>query len=98
SGPAWQWKLRGEHSAQGKQGELQLDIELESPSLRVTKHYVVYPKTSVIREWVNLENVSDKPIRITQLDFLHSRLLGSSAADMQFNYMTGGANYNGSQL
>ena len=82
----------------GKQGELQLDIELESKSLQVTKHYMLYPGTSVIREWLTLQNISDKPVQISQLSFLHSRLLGSVAQDLQFNYLTGGGNYNGSQL
>ncbi len=37
-------------------------------------------------------------MRISQVDFLHSRLLGSAADDLQFNYLTGAGNYNGSQL
>ncbi len=98
SSSSWDWKLRSEHASRGAQGELQLDVELEAKSLRVTKHYVVYPGTAVIREWWNLENSSDKPVRITQVDFLHSRLLGSAAQDLQFNYLTGGGNFNGSQL
>ena len=51
---------------QASQGALQLDIELESTSMRVTKHYVIYPQTSVIREWLTLENISGKPVRLTQ--------------------------------
>ena len=98
SAPAWPWKLRSDHVSKGKQNEIQLDIELESSNLRVTKHYVIYPGTSVIREWFNLENTSDKPVRITELDFLHSQVLGAVANDLDFNYVTGGGNYNGSQL
>ena len=98
SASTWSWKLRGEHSVRGAQGELQLDIGLESAALRVTKHYVIYPGTSLIREWLTLENSSEKPVRISQLDFLHSQLLSSAAPDLQLNYLTGGGNYNGSQL
>ena len=98
SAPDWRWQLRSEHAVRGQQGELQLDIELESASLSVTKHYVIYPGTSVIREWLTLENSSDKPVGISQVDFLHCRLLGSIAQDLDFNYLTGGGNYNGSQL
>jgi hypothetical protein len=94
----WQWTLGGEHAVQLAHGELQLDIELESARLRATKHYVVYPGTSVIREWLTLENISDKPVRISRLEFLHTRVLGSMEQDLQFNYLTGGGNYNGSQL
>ncbi len=94
----WHWKLRGEHAFHAAQGTLQLDIELESASIRVTKHYVVYPHTSVIREWLTLENISGRTMSISGVDFLHTRLLGSIAQDLQFNYLTGGGNYNGSQL
>lgn len=98
SASGWHWKLRGEQAAPAAQGTLQLDLELESASIRVTKHYVVYPHTSVIREWLTLENISSKAVRINSVDFLHTRLLGSIAQDLQFNYVTGGGNYNGSQL
>jgi hypothetical protein len=98
SASSWRWKLRGEHAVQASQGTLQLDIELESASIRVTKHYVVYPRTSVIREWLTLENISGKTVRVNNVDFFHTRLLGSIAQDLEFNYLTGGGNYNGSQL
>jgi len=94
----WYWKLRGEQAVRGKQGELQLDIELESAVINVTKHYVIYPRTPLIREWLSLENASSKPVRISDVDFLHTKVLGSAARDFQFNYLTGGGNYNGSQL
>ena len=94
----WHWKLRHDNIVQGNQGELQLDVELESADIQVTKHYVIYPGTSVIREWLTLQNLSDKPVRISQVEFLHSRVLASTAQDLEFNYLTGGGNYNGSQL
>jgi hypothetical protein len=94
----WYWKLRGEQAIRRGQGEIQLDIELESAIVIVTKHFVIYPGTPVIREWLTLENSSDKMIRISHLDFLDSRALGSTAQNLQFNYLTGGGNYNGSQL
>ena len=94
----WRWKLRSEHAAKAEQGELQLDIELESARLRVTKHYVTYPETSITREWLSIENWSGKPVHISKVDFLYNRVLGSIAQDLDFNYLTGGGNYNGSQL
>lgn len=94
----WHWKLRGEHAVLASQGTLQLDIDLESAGIRVTKHYVVYPHTSVIREWLTLENLSSRVVRIDGVDFLNTRLLEPVAPDLQFNYLTGGGNYNGSQL
>jgi hypothetical protein len=98
SASGWRWKLVGDSVTRGSQGELQLDIALESEGLRVTKHYVIYPGTSVIREWLTIENHSHRSTQISQVDFLHSRVSGSVAPDLQFNYLTGGGNYNGSQL
>src|SRR6202044_2672484 len=65
SASSWRWKLRGEHAVHGSQGTLQLDIELESASIRVTKHYVVYPQTSVFRDWLTLKTCPAKPCAST---------------------------------
>ncbi len=85
----WHWKLRSEHAARGQQGEIQLDIELESAVINVTKHYVIYPGTPVIREWLSLENSSGKPVRISDVDFLHTRVLGSTARDSRIQLPDG---------
>jgi hypothetical protein len=98
SASSWHWTLHSETVVRGSQGEIELDIELESSDLRVVKHYVIYPGTSVIREWLTLRNSSDRSLDISQLAFLDTRLFGSAAQDFQFNYLTGGGNYNGSQL
>src|SRR5260370_11302210 len=66
--------------------------------MRVTNHYVVKPATAIIRERLAIKSSSGKPIHLGHLDFLRSRVLGSIAQDLQFNYITGGGNYNGSQL
>jgi len=94
----WHWTLRDAKVFRLSQGELQLDIQVESSGLLVTKHFVVYPGTSVIREWLTLKNSSSGPMQISRVDFLHSQFLSSSTHDLQFNYLTGGGNYNGSQL
>jgi hypothetical protein len=98
SASGWRWELVGDSVTRGNQGELQLDIALDSEGLRVTKHYVIYPGTSVIREWLTIENHSHGSTQISQVDFLHSHVSTSIAPDLQFNYLTGGGNYNGSQF
>jgi len=94
----WRWQLRDERAARGNQGELQLDIGLESEGLRVTKHYVIYPGSPVMREWLAIENFAGKSITISHVSFLNSSALSSPTSEFQFNYVTGGGNYNGSQL
>ena len=96
--PTWHWSLLNEKAVIEKQGEIQLDIELASAGINVIKHYVVYPGTPIIREWLTIENARSESIRISQVDFLHTRVLSSKAHDLEFNYVTGGGNFNGSQL
>ncbi|MBI3665771.1 MAG: hypothetical protein HY236_06015, partial [Acidobacteria bacterium] len=92
------WTLAREDAHQLAQGEMQLDLTLRRGQLEVSKHYVVYPGTPVIREWDTITNVSERPVRISEPFFLDSHLLYSDAAKLELYYMTGGGNYNGSQL
>jgi hypothetical protein len=94
----WRWELRGEHVVRGNQGELQLDLAVDSHGIAVTTHYVIYPDTALIRKWTTVGNLSDKPVNLSHVDFLYSHLHNFVAQDLDFNYLTGGGNYNGSQL
>ena len=54
------WKLvRADQSEQG-QGEIQLDLTVRRGPLEVTKSYVIYPGSSVIRQWLAIRNAGDK--------------------------------------
>jgi hypothetical protein len=96
--PNWKWSWISDKAFIGKQGEIQLDIELACAGIKIIKHYVVYPGTPINREWLTIENGKNESIRISQIDFLHTSVLGSNAHDLKFNYVTGGGNFNGSQL
>ena len=52
------WVLAGEDSHRLPEGELQLDLKLRNGPVEVSKHYVVYPGSPVIREWITVANVS----------------------------------------
>ena len=69
------WMLVGEDSHQLAQGELQLDLKLRHGPLVITKHYVAYPGSPVIREWLNISNDSAKPVRLNDPGFLETRVL-----------------------
>jgi hypothetical protein len=94
----WQWRLLSDHLTQGTQGDLELDIALGADTLRAVKHYVIYPGTAIIREWITIENTSSSSLRLQHVEFLNSRLSIPQAQQLRFNYITGGGNYNGSQL
>jgi hypothetical protein len=92
------WVLAGEDSHRLSQGELQLDLKLRHGPLVVTKHYVVYPGSSIMREWLSISNDSTKPVRLSDPGFLESRVLSADAEKLDLYYMTGGGAFNGSQL
>lgn len=98
TGDDGRWALVGEKSQRLSQGELQMDLALRHGQLYVTKHYLIYPETSVIREWLTISNSSREPVRISDLGFLENHILSSEVNELQLYYMTGGGAYNGSQL
>jgi hypothetical protein len=92
------WTLVRENSSRLPQGELQLDLTLRHGPLEVTKHYVIYPTTPVIREWVTISNASAKEVRLINPSFLECHLLSQDVDQLELFYMTGGSPYCGSQL
>ena len=53
-----------------KQGELQLDITLLQGDLQATRSYVIYPESSIVREWTAFRNVGRSPVRLFNPSFL----------------------------
>ena len=84
------WKLVSSKETVLKQGEHQLDITLQRDSVQVTKSYVIYPKSSVIREWVNIKNAGKGPVTIIDPGFLNFAAKTAAPASLDFHWMTGG--------
>jgi hypothetical protein len=59
---------------------------------------VAYPGLPVIQEWTEYENNSGAPMRVTRPSLFVQRLLGAGREELRFSYMTGGANFSGSQM
>jgi hypothetical protein len=98
SSPASEWTFVSEHSRRLDQGELQLDLRLKAGPVGVTKHWVIYPHTAIVREWLTIENISSHDVRIQDLFFLNTRLLGGAPERLELDYISGGGAFNGSQL
>ena len=92
------WTFVSDHCQQLGQGELQLEIKLRTGSIGVTKHWVIYPRTAIVREWLTIENLSNHDVRIQDLFFLNTRVLGAEPDRLELDYISGGGNFNGSQL
>ena len=98
SGSSGGWSLVREETHRLAQGELELAITLRRAPVEVVKHYVVYPGTPVIREWLEVANASHASIRIREPYFLDAHVMGEETDSLEFLYITGGGSYNGSQL
>ena len=96
SGSMGGWKLVRSKVTKLSQGEQQLDVSLRREALEVTKSYVVYPGSSIVREWVAFRNAGDTPLRILEPGFLNLNVRPGEARALDFSWMSGGENNPGS--
>lgn len=90
------WTLVSSHESKLGQGELQLDVVVQREGLQATKTYVVYPQSSLIREWGTFANVGQTPLLLSDPRFLTLTVGAGTADDLDFHWMTGGENNPGS--
>ena len=90
------WTLVDAKTSKLKQGELQLDLTLRRDGLAATKSFVVYPGSSLIRQWTELRNVGSVPLTISDPEFLNFTARLGDRASVDFDWMTGGDNAHGS--
>src|SRR5205823_4673790 len=86
------WRLVEAKTTKLKQGELQLDLTLQRDSLAVTKTYVIYPGSSIIREWSVFKNAGTTPIQVKEPVFLETGVRIGEPSSLEFHWMTGGDN------
>jgi Melibiase len=98
TGTSSQWVLKGSNVNVLPQGEVQLVIRLANEVLLIEKHYVVYPHTSIIRQWIGIENVSSRPITVSDPYFFSGRIQLEQDKPLSLYYMTGGGYFTGSQI
>lgn len=74
TGTSGGWRWKGGEAKVLAQGEIQWTVRLENDLLRVEKTYVVYPGTSIIRQWTRYENVGSHAIKVGNPSFLSFRV------------------------
>ncbi len=79
------WHLVHSDQFRLRQGELELDIQMLRDGLQATKSFVVYPGSSIVREWSTYRNIGQKPIIIADPSFLTLSLANAT----ELNWMTG---------
>ena len=86
----WAW-VSGSAKVQGQgQGEIEAIVHLRGKLLEVEKHYLIYPGTSIIRQWVVFKSRSDGAVTLSNPYMLDQRLAGNAATTQTLSYMTGG--------
>ena len=96
--PSWHWTFVSDKTRHLAHGEVQLDIALRGGPIELTKHWLAYPQSGIIRSWSTIKNTSQQSVSLQDLFFLNTRLLGAHLNQLQLSYLTGGGAFNGSQL
>ena len=79
-------------------GRLALTLRLRHGGVQVSKTYVVYPESPVIREQVQIENCGDEPLETTDSYFLSMLLrLRDEKGGLSLGYFTGAFHFADSQ-
>jgi hypothetical protein len=96
NGSAGGWRLLGSKQYRLPQGEGQLDIAVQRDALQVTKSYLLYPGSSIVREWVTFKNAGTVPLPIREPCFLNLTVQPGAVPSPDFSWMSGGENQPGS--
>ncbi|MCC6821849.1 MAG: hypothetical protein IT579_14045, partial [Verrucomicrobia subdivision 3 bacterium] len=96
NGAAGGWRLVDSKQSKLSQGERQLDITVQCKALQVTKSYLVYPGSSIVREWVTFKNAGAVPLPIHDPCFLNLTVQPGAGQSPDFSWMSGGENNPGS--
>jgi hypothetical protein len=93
------WKLESARVDKLNQGELHLELKFSRGQIAVTKNYMIYPRTSVIREWMTIKNTGEASLRLIEPRFLNAAArLGAGPGTLDFHWMTGAENQPGCRV
>lgn len=87
------WRLTGGTARQvvtGGRPAVQLDLTLARESLAVQFHVLAFPGTSILRQWVELENRGGQPIAMPSPGLASFRLRGNEATAYLHSWLSGG--------
>ncbi len=81
TGASHDFELRSYSTKTNRDGSVELQVSIANAMLAAHLHYVAFPRTSVIEQWVTLENVSGRTLaNLDVLDSISSSLRPSSDA------------------
>ncbi len=86
------WTLADSKTRKLDQGELQTEFTVRKGTLRVARHFIVYPGTGIIREWATYTNTGKKPIVLSNPAVISAGVMTQDIkAGLSLGYFTGGA-------
>lgn len=98
SGSYGNWKLNGVDERRLSQNELEVCISIANDIIEVCRHYIAYPGEPVIQEWTEYRNITNSVINVDEPSIFVVRSIVENCLETDFSYMTGGANFTGSQM
>ena len=90
-----EWTLVSANTSQvsaGGRPAVQLDIMLSRSGLRANLHLLAYPRTSIVRQWFELENTGSAPYTLASVTPLLVNTPGGDAGSLTHYWMTGASN------
>ena len=90
--------LTGVETRTLSQGEEETIVSLHRAGLAIRRHYIAYPGLAIVQSFTEYVNESGADMTISKPSLFVVRLLGGEQAKVDFTYMTGGANFTGSQV
>jgi hypothetical protein len=92
------WRLESDGVTELDQGELRLDIMIRRSDLVVGTHFIVYPETSIVRQWTSVCNAGSEPLEVSNPHFLDLTLTGHETQEgLTFGWFTGAYHFADSQ-
>ena len=98
SGSSGKWRLLSSRQERRQDGSLQFDLTLQNGVIAATKSFVIYPGSSIVREWVSFRNAGSRPVTIEEPFFLRGGFTLQHLPTSDLLWMTGGENRPGSWL
>lgn len=68
---------------------LQVDVTLTRSQVKVTKHYLIYPSDSIIRESVEYTNTDTGSHTLSKPSFLEQQIMSNDITNLDLRYMNG---------
>lgn len=73
----------------GGEPVIRVDLVLARATVQVSRHYVIFPRVALIREWSTFRNIDTREHEFAQPSFLYQRLMGDHLADTDVLTMDG---------